>query len=207
MTNLKQRLAALTTLGVVSAVSLLAGGIILGNASADDGEPTPSSGNVLGFAPAEVRLMAGATAGGPVNGCVIAFHGEGAGEAATIAPPPPVLEAIKIEAAGGTEKGFRIVTPDGDLLTDRPELAIAQAIETKPLTGAQIEELKASGALSSVMPKDCMKVNQDGTVTTPEGTVITPDADGKLKLPDGTEITIGKPGSMPFSIEFKAPQP
>jgi hypothetical protein len=208
MTNLQQKVAGVIALTTVSAVSLLAGGIILGSASADDGNaPTTSVSNLLSIAPA--NLQAGEPGSGLKAGCVISLARpvDGAAEPATLKVAPG-LNAISIEGANGEmTKSLRIVTADGEVLTgdDLPDAVFSTAVEAKPLSPEEIEELKASGALSSITPEDCKVVNEDGSVTLPDGTVVTPDADGNLTLPDGTTVKIGKPGSGPFTIEFKAP--
>jgi hypothetical protein len=206
MTNLQQKVAGVIALTTVSAVSLLAGGILLGSASADDGNtPTTAVSNLLSFTPA--NLQAGEPGPGLKAGCVISLARpvDGAAEPATLNVAPG-LNAISIEG-GEKTKSLRIVTANGEVLTgdDLPDAVFSTAVQAKPLSPEQIEELKASGALSSVMPKDCKVINEDGSVTLPDGTVVTPDAEGNLTLPDGTTVKIGKPGDGLFTIEVKAP--
>lgn len=158
MARMRERFVALTTLATVSAVSLLAGGIILGSASADDGDTAVGAEGKPIFT--RVAPEQGAT-------CIIAF-GEGTGGlVAKLNPATPaqgvtgMVQQGQYVDAGGDVKTFRIV--DGELvegtlpeggLPDKPVM-ITRALEAKELNPEEIERLKAGGNQNLVTPTDC----------------------------------------------------
>jgi hypothetical protein len=186
MSKLQQRLAGLIVLTIVSAVSILAGGVLLGGASADDGDGDGPMSGALKLAPANATFIT-AGADGKGASCVISFAGvaEGANEDVLVKPfgvgvggvagDPIRVEQGAFVEAGGDLKTFRIVNgelvegelPEGGLPEGGPKF-FAKAVEAKPISPEEIERQKASGELSSFAPGDCTIVNAEGM---PEGFV------------------------------------
>jgi len=173
-TGLKQKVAAFGVLATVSAVSLLAGGLILGAASADDGDdPSEPTNSLFQAAPEGVAVLSAMADG--EKGCVIAFgHGpEDAGQEGGT----PFFAGKPIDGVAGSriEVGKQM-SPDGDVKTwkivdgelvegELPDgglpspATVANAIQAKPISPEEIELLKASGELRVVTPEDCKVVD------------------------------------------------
>ena len=169
MTTFRQKLAGVTVLGIVSGVSLLAGGIMLGGASADGGKNDKPTLNIMEGAPENIRMLSTVVNG--EGGCFIAYGGEGHIDPSEFKAGVP-FGAMKVEgpinirnAAGAgnvtaenvnVEKKFSIAPGDAK---DAPVLR--HAIEAKPISAEEIERLKASGELKTFSPEDCKVVTPE----------------------------------------------
>jgi hypothetical protein len=181
MTGIKQKVAGVGVLATVSVVSLLAGGFILGAASADEGNDTPTSGATKLFEGEATNVAVSLGADGEKS-CFIAF-GVGVpfdGAAGVFSTKPLNIE----EVAGGKVEVGRVVEANGDVKTwkmidgelvegELPEGGLpkdgalfTKAIEAKPIPPEEIERLKAAGELQVITPEDCTVVNPEDM---PEG--------------------------------------
>jgi hypothetical protein len=167
MTKLQQRIAGLIVLTIVSAVSLLAGGIVLGGASADDGDSGKDGttiGNTMQFAPAGAAFNVSVSSHVSKDGeqdCVIAF---GAADVDLGAMPELNLtEAphLTLTPADGSQPvDIKVFSSELDD-RDGPRLTKIQATEAKPISEEESEKLKADGLLKEVDPADCTIINPE----------------------------------------------
>lgn len=208
MTNLYRRLGALLALGVTAGVSLLAGGVLLGTASADEPVPAPAKAANKAFTIAyRGEAMAGGNGDTIAPSCTISYRVWSPEDGAE--PPLPALEAregakifsslafapgdieeaiasgkIKVLEAGDVED-FAIAVPEGGF-------GVARRVELKPGEEPRVFEFKA-GELPKDFAPGKMPELKPGEL--PEGfTPIDPSnctvigEDGEITLPNGTKV-------------------
>ena len=148
MRNMQQRLAGGLVLTIVSAVSIMAGGVLLSGASAEDGSPASGANTATGT-PSDAKFVAATLLSNPEDGligCVFASSGD---------IPAPEL----------SESGGMIGMPGTAISAG--SMSFTYAFEARPISPEEIERLKASGELKTVSPEDCVGIDIDGEM--PEG--------------------------------------
>lgn len=164
MTRMYQRLGGLMVLGITAGVSMLAGGVLLSGASADEPDSPPAAA-VRELTSAEGVIFSSAPAEGV---CLIRFNGDF--EASSLAPATASLAIAGQTTDPGTPV-FSIAGGAGEGVTTFPNGA---GVEVRELTAEELEELKSTmqelrlGAEAG----ECEVIEaKDGVFTTSAGTI------------------------------------
>jgi hypothetical protein len=210
MTKIHRKLGALAVLGLTAGVSMLAGSVLLGTASADE----PGLKNLTTSAPTlSVAYAGGVGFGeGAVPACTIAFRAWNSEDG-----EPPELDSvagvpafsikalddrdieaaiaagtIKMGEAGSMENVTVHVSKDGTVSGKRIEIKPGEEPKITVFDADNLPEgfepgkpftMRAGELPEGFTPPDpanCNVVNEDGTITLPDGTTVKPATSVKI---------------------------
>ena len=214
MTKLYRRLGALAVLGVTAGVSMLAGSVLLGSASADEPDTkTQTTSTAPAFSIAYAGAVGfGAGEAGQAPSCVVAYRAwtnedgdppvfekfEGAPTFSVKALKDGDIESaiasgkIKVLEGGKAENVTISIDKDGTVSGKRIEIKPGQEPKITELNANDLEGFEPgkpftmrAGELpegfTKPHPEDCKVLNEDGTITLPDGTTVKPAA--SIKIP------------------------